>query len=152
MVTETTLCYLIKGNKVLLQKKSKELFGGGRWNGPGGKIKENEKPEDCVRREVLEETGVKVFNIENQGILNFFKGNELFITCHVFAANEFVGEPMHGREGVVNWFDFNDLPFKEMWPDDSLWMPLMLQGKKFEGKFYFDNDLKELLYYKLDVV
>jgi len=152
MVTETTLCYLIKGNKILLQRKSKGLFGEGKWNGPGGKLRENEKPEDCIRREVLEETGIKIFNIEDHGVLNFFKGNELFITCHVFATNEFEGEPMQGREGVVNWFNFNDLPFNEMWPDDKFWMPLMLQGKKFEGNFYFDNYLKEILYYKLDVV
>lgn len=152
MVTHTALCYLIRGNKVLLQKKSKELFGGGKWNGPGGKLNENENPQDCAKREVLEEVGVKVSDINKHGFLKFFKGSDPFIICDVFVVNEFEGEPKSGREGIINWFDFNDIPFKEMWPDDKFWMPLMLQGKKFEGNFYFDDDLKELLNYKLGVI
>jgi 8-oxo-dGTP pyrophosphatase MutT (NUDIX family) len=152
MVTHTILCYLIKDNKVLLQKKSKGLFGGGKWNGPGGKLKENENPQDCAKREIIEEIGVKVSNLRKRGLLKFFKGNDVFIICDVFATNEFEGEPKSGREGMVDWFNFNDLPFKEMWPDDKLWMPLMLQGKEFEGDFYFDDNLKEILNYKLNVI
>lgn len=152
MVTETTLCYLIKDNKVLLQKKSKGLFGGGKWNGPGGKLKENEDPRECAKREILEEADVKISEPEKRGFLKFFKGKELFIISHVFVANEFEGEPRSRREGIINWFNFNDLPFNEMWPDDKFWMPLMLQGKDFEGDFYFDDNLKELLNYKLNVI
>jgi 8-oxo-dGTP pyrophosphatase MutT (NUDIX family) len=152
MVIHTTLCYLIKDNKVLLQKKSKELFGGEKWNGPGGKLNENENPQECAKREILEEVGIKAFDVKKHGLLKFFKGNEFFISCDVFVINEFEGEPKSGREGIVNWFNFNDIPFKEMWPDDKFWMPLMLQGKKFEGNFYFDDDLKELLDYKINVI
>jgi 8-oxo-dGTP pyrophosphatase MutT (NUDIX family) len=152
MVIYTTLCYLIKDNKVLLQRKSKELFGGGKWNGAGGKIKGKENPIECAKREILEEVGVKVSNIEKCGLLNFFKGDELFITSHVFMTKEFEGKPKSGREGIVKWFNFNEIPFKDMWPDDKFWMHLMFQGKEFRGDFYFDNNLEELLNYKLNVV
>ena len=67
MTVYGTLCFIIKDNKVLLQKKSNEKFGGGRWNMPGGKRKDNENLEDCATREVLEETGLKVRNLEEVG-------------------------------------------------------------------------------------
>jgi len=110
MVIHSTLCYLIKDNKVLLQRKSNELFGGGKWNGPGGKLKDNEDPKECAVREVLEETSVKISDPEKHGFLKFFKGKELFTVSHIFVAN------------------------------------------KFEGEFYFDENLKELLNYKVRVI
>jgi 8-oxo-dGTP diphosphatase len=152
MATDATICFLIKENKVLLQKKSKELFGEGKWNGPGGKIKENESPMECAIRETLEEVSVSVRDFNKCGFLKFFKGDEPFFNCHVFSAKQFEGEPKSGREGVVKWFDFSEIPFNEMWPDDKIWMNLMLQGKQFEGEFYFDDTLNEILEYKLDVV
>ena len=152
MATTTTLCYLVKDNKVLLQKKTKELFGGGKWNGPGGKAMENETPMECAKRELLEEVGVKAVDLEKHAVITFFKGDEIFTTCHVFKINKFLGEPKESREGIVKWFDFNELPFGQMWPDDKFWMPLLFQGKKFNGDFYFDENLNEILDYKLNVV
>jgi len=152
MATTTTLCYLVKDNKILLQRKSKELFGGGKWNGPGGKAKENETPLECAKREILEEVGVTATELEKNGVITFFKGDELFTTCNVFKIKNFNGKPRESREGIVKWFDFNEIPFKQMWPDDKFWMPLLFQGKKFEGIFHFDNELKEILDYKVNVV
>ena len=152
MVIHATLCYLIKDNKVLLQRKSKELFGGEKWNGPGGKLNQNENPQECAKREISEEIGVKVLNLKNYGLLKFFKADELFMVCNVFVTNEFEGEPKPGMEGIIEWFNFNNIPFKEMWPSDKIWFPLILQGKKFEGNFHYDKDLKELLDYKINVI
>jgi 8-oxo-dGTP pyrophosphatase MutT (NUDIX family) len=152
MATTTTLCYLIKDNKILLQKKTKELFGGGKWNGPGGKAKEKETPLECAKRELLEEIGVKAIDLEKSGVITFFKGDELFTTCHVFKIKKFNGEPKESREGIVEWFEFEDLPFNNMWPDDKFWMPILISGKKFEGTFYFDSDLKKLLRHDLNVI
>lgn len=152
MATNATICYLVKGNKILLQKKSKELFGGGNWNGPGGKIKENETPLEGVKREVLEEIGVKISNPEQLGFLKFFKGDEPFFNCHVFITKDFEGEPKSGREGIVKWFELNEIPFDQMWPDDKFWMHLLFKGKKFEGDFHFDESLNEVVDYKLKVI
>jgi len=152
MATDATICYLIKNNKILLQKKTKKLFGGGNWNGPDGKIKENETPLEGVKREVLEEINVKILDPEELGFLKFFKGGELFFNCHVFITKNFEGQPKSGKEGIVKWFDFNEIPFNEMWPGDKLWMHLLFQEKKFEGEFHFDDTLKEVLDYKLNVI
>ena len=53
-----TVCHIFKNDRLLLQKKSKGLFGSGKWNGVGGKLKLNQTPEEGVRREVFEETGL----------------------------------------------------------------------------------------------
>lgn len=50
MPTFATLCHIMKDDKLLLQRKSKGLFGGGRWNGVGGKLEADETPEECVKR------------------------------------------------------------------------------------------------------
>ncbi len=152
MVKYATMCYLIKNNKVLLQYKSKGLFGEGWWNGPGGKILEGETPEDCAKREVLEEVGMRVSNFKKCGYLTFLKNNEPFFVCHVFITNEFEGTPKGGREGDVKWFDFNEIPYENMWPDDKIWMPIMLQGKNFEGTFYFGESFKELVKHEIKVI
>ena len=58
MVTEATLCEIIHGGRILLQRKSAGRFGEGKWNGPGGKVQPGETPLKCVVREVRAETGL----------------------------------------------------------------------------------------------
>ena len=99
-----------------------------------------------------EETGVNVVDLEERGLLTFFNGNELFTICHVFKVNEFEGEPKQSREGVVKWFKFDEIPFDNMWPDDKFWMRHLIEGRKFKGTFYFDEELKELLRHDVKVI
>ena len=147
MVTNTILCHIVKDGKLLLQKKSKGLFGEGRWNAVGGKIGIKEKPEEAATREVLEETGLKIFNLKEHGILNFHFGDrkELDIVTYVFFTNEFEGRLKSSREGILRWFSPEEIPYDEMWQDDEHWLPLLLKGKKFQGEFYFDEKGERLL-------
>jgi len=148
-----TVCHILKGQKLLLQKKSKGLFGADKWNGVGGKIKQDETPEETVKREVFEETGLKIMNIQSHGILNFYFGDrkELDWIVHVFSTKSFEGKPRPSKEGVLRWFAFKEIPYNEMWQDDRHWLPLLLMGNKFEGNFYFDQEGKELLDFNLKV-
>jgi len=141
----------MKGEAVLLQKKSKGLFGADRWNGVGGKLKPNETPEECVKREVFEETSLKVLGLRFHGILNFYFGDrkEPLWIVYVFSTRTFEGEPRSGEEGELRWFGFEEIPYDEMWQDDRHWLPLLLEGKSFEGDFYFDRDGRELLDFNL---
>jgi len=66
--------------------------------------------------------------------------NEVAIHSHLFSTKTFLGNLRSTEEGEVRWFDRKDIPFKEMWPDDIYWMDLMLQGKKFDASFHFNND------------
>ena len=145
----TTLCIIHQHPRILLGMK-KRGFGAGRWNGFGGKIKNGESIEDATKREMQEESGVEIENLDKVGIMEFeFQNNPEIIEVHVFKTNNFVGEPTESEEMKPQWFHVNEIPFSEMWPDDEHWMPLFLGGKKFKGKFLFgEADIileKELL-------
>ena len=127
----------------------KRGFGKGRWNGFGGKVKEGETIEEAAKRETFEEAGIVVGETEEVGLIDFeFKGNPEILEVHIFRANEFSGEPIESEEMKPQWFHIDDIPFKKMWPDDELWIPLFLAGKKFSGKILFgesDNILESRL-------
>lgn len=146
-----TLCHIIRDERLLLQKKSKGLFGGDKWNGVGGKLKGNETPEECVKREIFEEANLRVRNLRFHGVLNFYFGDrkELDWTVYIFSTRKFEGEPKPGEEGVLQWFSFEDIPYGEMWQDDRHWLPLLLKGERFQGNFYFDEEGNELLDFSL---
>ena len=154
MTIPATLCFLVENNQVLLLKKSKGLFGQGKWNAPGGKILANEEPKSCAIREVFEETGLIVENIERVGLLYFYKNGQREIpdwTVHAFLAHQFTGVPRHGREGRLKWFNIDALPFDGMWEDDQYWCRLALEGTRLEGWFYFSGDFENLIDHRIEV-
>jgi 8-oxo-dGTP diphosphatase len=153
MTIVSTVCWIIKDDKVLL-KLANSGISKGKWNAPGGKNFDNESGVDCIKREVFEETGLKIEHPTYHGFLNFFLGKENkgepdWIT-HIFSTRGFSGELKESREGSLKWFELNELPFKNMWQDDLYWVPLLLEGKKFLGNFYFSKDGKELLDFNLE--
>ena len=122
---------------VLLGMK-KRGFGAGRWNGFGGKVGATETIENAAKRELREEAGIETEYLEKVGIIDFeFKGNPEILQVHIFRSNNFSGEPRESEEMKPQWFPVDEIPFKEMWPDDIYWMPLFLNRKKFKGKFLF---------------
>ncbi len=134
---QMTLCIVHQHPRVLLGMK-KNGFGKGRWNGFGGKVKAGEAIEDAAKREVLEEAGIMVDHLEKMGVIDFeFKGNPEILEVHIFKAIDFTGEPKESDEMKPQWFNIDEIPFKEMWPDDIFWIPLFLKGEKFKGKFLF---------------
>ena len=153
MTVEATLCHIIDGGRLLLQRKSAGLFGEGKWNGVGGKLKEGESPREGAAREVFEETGLTVSNLKPHGVLNFFFGQrkEPDWVVHVFSTSTFEGEPRPSEEGVLRWFAFDETPYDEMWQDDEHWLPLLLEGKRFSGDFYFNEDGTEMVDFNLKV-
>jgi 8-oxo-dGTP diphosphatase len=149
-----TLCYIEKDNQVLLQKKSKGLFGENKYNAPGGKLQGEETPEEGAIREVKEETGLDVMNIKNHGILHFYDGDESApsIIVHVFSTKKFSGELKEVvREGIHEWTDKDKIPYNQMWEDDKWWVPFMFEGKTLEGHFYFEKGYGPIYKHKLEV-
>ncbi|MBS7637689.1 8-oxo-dGTP diphosphatase [Candidatus Bathyarchaeota archaeon] len=141
----------MKGGRLLLQRKSKGLFGGDKWNGVGGKLEVDETPEECVRREVYEETGLRVSSLRFHGTLYFYFGDrhEADWVVFVFSTETFEGDPRPSEEGVLKWFPVEEIPYEEMWQDDRHWLPLMLRGERFRGEFHFDEEDGELLDFNL---
>jgi 8-oxo-dGTP diphosphatase len=154
LTIQATLCLIAKDNKILLLKKSKGLLGEGKWNAPGGKIMPNEEPKACAVREVFEETRLTVRTAEGVGILYFYNNGQRLSpiwTVHVFLARQFDGVPIDGREGRLEWFSVDALPFEEMWEDDQYWYRLALKGARFEGWFYFSGDFEKLIDHRIEV-
>jgi 8-oxo-dGTP diphosphatase/2-hydroxy-dATP diphosphatase len=132
-----TLCIVHQHPRVLLGMK-KRGFGEGRWNGFGGKVAAGETIEEAARREMHEEAGVEVGDLEKMGILEFeFQGNPEILEVHVFRAQDFTGEPTESEEIRPQWYRVDEIPFDSMWPDDKFWIPMFLDGKKFKGRFLF---------------
>lgn len=134
---QLTLCIVHQHPKVLLGMK-KRGFGEGRWNGFGGKVQKGEEIDVAARREMKEEAGIEIQSLEKIGILDFeFKGNPEILEVHIFRAEEFNGEPTESEEMKPSWFHVDEIPFREMWPDDLYWFPLFLKQRKFRGRFLF---------------
>jgi 8-oxo-dGTP diphosphatase/2-hydroxy-dATP diphosphatase len=137
MKSVQTLVIIHWDGKVLLGMK-KRGFGAGRWNGFGGKVKEGETIEGAAKRELKEEAEIEAVGLEKMGIINFeFSGEENTIEGHIFSASEIVGSPAETEEMKPQWFDADKIPYAEMWPDDPYWMPFLLSGRKFSGRFKF---------------
>ena len=137
-----TLCIVHQGDKVLLGMK-KRGFGTGRWNGFGGKLHEGEIMEEAAIREMKEESGVDMKEFEKVGIMEFKNyGFDDFFEVHIFKVKSFIGEVIETEEMKPQWFNISEIPYKDMWPDDTYWFPLFLTDKKFKGKFVFgENDV-----------
>jgi mutator protein MutT len=128
-----TLIFLRKDNQILLAMK-KRGFGKGKWNGAGGKMEPNETPEQAAIRECQEEVGVTPYNLRLAGNLHFFDYPDVEHYCHIYATSNWHGKPHETEEMRPQWFAIQDIPYGEMWPDDRLWMPKLLEGTLFKGR------------------
>tara|TARA_R110002096_G_scaffold24760_8_gene77955 strand:- start:2019 stop:2501 length:483 start_codon:yes stop_codon:yes gene_type:complete len=135
------LLFVVQDHRVLLIRKKRGL-GMGKINGPGGKLEPGESALTSAVREVEEELVIRVPReaCEEMGILRFQFVDGLALHCVVYRAFSFEGTPTETDEAKPLWFDFDELPFDEMWADDQYWLRRMLAGGKFRGDFVFDGE------------
>lgn len=121
----------------------KRGFGMGKWNGVGGKPRENEDIKSAAIRELEEEIKVNadINDLREVGRIKFyFKGKpEWDQDMHIFLVDNFKGEPQESEEMAPKWYGYQEIPFGQMWWDDPYWLPLILKGKRVEGEFHFDS-------------
>lgn len=136
-----TVCYIRKNGKILLQLKADHKFGGGRWNGPGGKLEPGEDARAAVIREVHEETELLIEDPVFHGViaLSFGVPETSRLTAHVFTAEAFTGKPHGGAEGRLRWFPQDKLPYDQMWVDNRYWLPIVLDGGYVRALCVFDG-------------
>ena len=125
-------------------KKENDMHQG-KWNGLGGKLDPGETPEECVIREVYEESGLAIVDPLLKGVLTFpkFAKNEDWY-AFIFVVREFHGQLIDSDEGVLRWIEDEELLGLELWAGDRIFIPWLEQPGFFSGKFvYQDGKLME---------
>ena len=128
-----TLCIIEKHGRILLGMK-KRGFGTGRWNGFGGKVQDNESIKDGAEREIFEETSLTAKSLSQVGTIIFkFEDGTGIHEVHVFRCSDFEGQEKESEEMKPQWFNVNQIPYENMWPADSYWLPYLIGGKNFKA-------------------
>jgi len=127
------------GDEVLLIHKKRGL-GKGKINAAGGRIDPDESDLEAAIRETQEEVCITPENPRKVGELNFCFTDGYTLKGYVFVSDEYSGEIAETGEAKPFWCKVGEIPYENMWADDIFWLPLMLEGKKFCGRFVFDGD------------
>ena len=130
---QTTLCYLERGDEYLMlhRTKKKNDENHDKWIGVGGKFEANESPEDCMRREILEETGLTVTRYRYRGIVTFV--SDLYETeyMHLFTVTDWTGEARECDEGELAWIKKQKLFDLTLWQGDRIFLDLLQKDVPF---------------------
>lgn len=131
----TTLCYIEKDNKYLMlhRTKKKNDINEGKWIGAGGHAEGSESPEECLKREVKEETGLKLLSYKLRGLITFVSNQcEPEMMC-LFTADKFEGQITSCDEGDLMWVPKKDVLQLPTWEGDAVFLKLLLDN---EEKFF----------------
>ena len=123
----TTLCYVEKdGQYLMLHRVKKENdLNRDKWIGLGGKFEEGESPEDCVIREIKEETGLDLISPTYRGIVTFVSDRCETEWMHLFWADRFTGDVIECDEGELAWIKKEDLYALPHWEGDRIFLDLL---------------------------
>ncbi len=129
----TTLCYLEKdGCWLMLHRTAKERdVNKDKWIGVGGKFEPGESPEECVCREVFEETGYRLTSWRMRGVLTFVSEGWEEEIIFLFTADGFEGTEHACREGELCWVPKEDVPGLNLWEGDRVFLRLLEEDAPF---------------------
>ena len=139
----STLCYITRGNDVLMlhRVKKKNDLNKDKWIGIGGKFEPEETPDECLLREAREETGLELTSWRLRGVVTFLSDQWEGEYMYLFTADGFTGELKECDEGDLQWVSrefLNELP---KWEGDQLFLdllwadaPFFLMKLRYEGE------------------
>lgn len=129
----TTLCYIEKDNCYLMLHRIKKENDENRdkWIGVGGKFEAEESPEDCLLREVKEETGLALKSYQLRGIVTFVSDEWGTEYMHLFTADEYEGELHACDEGELVWVPKDKIEGLKLWEGDKVFLRLLEESKEF---------------------
>ena len=133
-MTITTLCYIEKNGCYLMlnRNKKKDDANSGKWLGVGGHLEKNETPNECILREVREETGIELNNVDFRGNVFFFSDFWEDECIFVYTAKTECEPSNDCNEGTLAWIEKEKLLSLPMWEGDKHFLKIILGGK---GRF-----------------
>ena len=146
---QTTLCYIENDGKVLmLYRNKKEVdVNKGKWIGVGGHVEENETIDECLIREVKEETGLNLLEYTKCGKLTFYIDN-IVEECYLYRGLSFTGDLITCSEGELKWIPKDEILTLNLWEGDYLFLNKMYNDDNyFEMELVYIND--KLISYKV---
>ena len=147
----STICYIEKDGKYLMlhrTKKEKDI-NKDKWIGIGGKFEDKESPEECIVREVKEETGLTLNSYKLRGVVTYISNTWETEYMYVFTSVDFSGELIECNEGDLEWIDKEKIFDLNVWEGDKIFLEkLQKESNLFTAKFEYDGD--KLLKYSLN--
>lgn len=139
----TTLCYIEKDDCYLLMhrvKKEKDI-NKDKWIGIGGHFEPKESPEECLKREVKEETGLILTSYRFRGIVTFVTETGLYEYMCLYTADGFEGELLECDEGILEWVPKHKLSNLNLWQGDYIFLRLLEEREEFFSlKLVYEGD------------
>ena len=126
-MVNTTLCYIERGDEYLLlhRVKKENDLNRDKWIGLGGKLEPGESPEDCLLREVREETGLTLTHFRARGLVTFVSDEWGTEYMHLFTADGFTGALGECDQGVLEWVKKSDFAALPQWEGDRIFLRLL---------------------------
>ena len=128
-----TLCYIERDGCYLMlhRVKKKQDVNAGKWIGVGGKLEPGESPDECVCREVLEETGLTLSSPRMRGVITFISAGWDDEIMFLYTGNAQGAVRPDCDEGVLRWVPVQDVPSLNLWQGDRVFLSLLLQSEAF---------------------
>ena len=129
----TTLCYVEKDDAYLMMHRisKKNDVNKDKWIGVGGHFEKDESPEECLLREVKEETGYTLTSYRYRGLVTFVSGKGQTEYMSLFTADGFEGEPIVCDEGELVWVDIDEIENLNIWEGDKIFFRLLAENREF---------------------
>lgn len=129
----TTLCYIENNDSMLmlLRNKKKNDQNANKWIGIGGKFESQESPEECVIREVFEETSLRLIDLKFRGIVTFVLNDSYTEYMFLFSSNKFEGTISECNEGTLKWINKSELYKLPMWEGDKIFLDCLEKNIPF---------------------
>ena len=152
MTKLSTLCYIEKDGQYLMLHRTvkKNDVNKDKWIGVGGHFEQGESPEECLLREVKEETGYTLTSWKYRWIVTFVYGEDIVEYMSLYTADGFEGELHECDEGQLEWVEKTKISALELWEGDKIFFRLLDEGREFFSLKLVYNTSDVLQYAALD--